>query len=194
MAYVAMYSPRPGAASSRWADNVPLDEKKRRLHVLSEELHRTAGDYNTRLVGKTLRVLVTGPDRKPGFLSGRTEGRIPVRLPATAGVAVGRFADVTVTSAQSLSIAGEISKRPNRSDRWQLGACLDRLPLRHSDVVSTRPRLSPSSRTLSTADGRSFPLTIRRMCMSSTPAPLPTRATERAGIPSTARQEAAVWS
>jgi tRNA-2-methylthio-N6-dimethylallyladenosine synthase len=113
MAYVAMYSPRPGAASSRWADDIPLEEKKRRLHLLSEDLHLTAGAYNRNLIGRTVRVLVTGPDRKPGFLSGRTEGRIPVRLPASADTAVGQFVDVTVTAAQTLSVAGEpVRRRP----------------------------------------------------------------------------------
>ena len=38
MAYIAMYSPRPGAAAARWPDDVPQAEKKRRLQVLSDVL------------------------------------------------------------------------------------------------------------------------------------------------------------
>ncbi|MGA2642899.1 MAG: MiaB/RimO family radical SAM methylthiotransferase, partial [Spirochaetia bacterium] len=51
MAYVAMYSPRPGAASAHWADDVPHGEKARRLRVLNEELTRTSSDYNQRMIG-----------------------------------------------------------------------------------------------------------------------------------------------
>ena len=36
MAYIAMYSPRPGAASYRWENEVETDVKKDRLHRLSE--------------------------------------------------------------------------------------------------------------------------------------------------------------
>ena len=38
MAYIAAYSPRPGAASSRWADDVPAAVKKERVQILSDEL------------------------------------------------------------------------------------------------------------------------------------------------------------
>jgi tRNA-2-methylthio-N6-dimethylallyladenosine synthase len=35
---LSYYSPRPGTTSHRWDDDVPLEEKKRRLHILTEEL------------------------------------------------------------------------------------------------------------------------------------------------------------
>ncbi len=108
MAYIAMYSPRPGAASSRWADDIPQDEKKRRLRVLSEELHRTALDHNRNLVGTTVRVLVDGYDRRPGYLSAKTEGRIPVRVPDPGAPLLGSFVDVRITDCRPLSIFGEI--------------------------------------------------------------------------------------
>jgi tRNA-2-methylthio-N6-dimethylallyladenosine synthase len=109
MAYVAMYSPRPGAASSHWVDDVPHEEKNRRLHVLSEELQRTSGEYTAAMVGRTWRVLVEGADRKKGFLAGRTEGRIPVRFASTDTALVGTFVDVTVTSAAPLSVEGTLA-------------------------------------------------------------------------------------
>jgi tRNA-2-methylthio-N6-dimethylallyladenosine synthase len=83
------------------------EEKKRRLAELSEELKATAHAANRALVGSTLRVLVTGPDRRPGFVAGRTEGRIPVRLPAERRTAPGALLDLRVTGAQALSIEGE---------------------------------------------------------------------------------------
>lgn len=107
MAYIAMYSPRPGAASSRWADDVPQDEKKRRFHELSEVLQRTSHEYNQTLIGQTVPVLVDGFDRQ-GFLSAKTEGRLPVRIPATDEALIGQFASVTITDCQPLSLFGEL--------------------------------------------------------------------------------------
>jgi tRNA-2-methylthio-N6-dimethylallyladenosine synthase len=108
MAYVAMYSPRPGAASAHWTDDVPHEEKARRLHVLSEELARSGLEHNRRMIGRAARLLVEGPDRKAGFLTGRTEGRIPVRFESADTELVGRFVDVTITSAAPLSMEGQL--------------------------------------------------------------------------------------
>jgi len=114
MAYVAMYSPRPGAASAHWADDVPHQEKARRLHVLSEELIRTGLEHNQREIGRTARLLVEGPDRRAGFMAGRTEGRIPVRFASTDASLAGRFVDVRITSAAPLSMEGELHGGENR--------------------------------------------------------------------------------
>ena len=106
MAYVAMYSPRPGAASAHWADDVPHEEKARRLKVLSGELALTGSEHNRRAIGATVRLLVEGPDRKKGFLAGRTEGRIPVRFASDDPSLVGRFVNVRISSAAPLSMEG----------------------------------------------------------------------------------------
>jgi tRNA-2-methylthio-N6-dimethylallyladenosine synthase len=108
MAYVAIYSPRPGAASSRWADDVPQEEKKRRLHLLSQLLQETSLAYNRSLIGRELRVLVQGRDRK-GYLSGHTEGKLPIRLAGDEGdECIGSFVDVVVTDCAPLSLKGEL--------------------------------------------------------------------------------------
>lgn len=107
MAYIAAYSPRPGAASSRWADDVPAAVKKERVRILSEELQRSAGAYNAALVGATQPVLVEGPARRAGHLTGRTEGRVIVRFPARADLLPGHVAPVRITRAAPLSVEGE---------------------------------------------------------------------------------------
>lgn len=104
MAYIAMYSPRPGAASSRWSDDIPATEKKRRLAELTEVLKRSAGAANQAMVGREVTVLIDGNDRKPGYLSARTEGRIPVRVPQAPDLQIGQFARVRIDSAQPLSL------------------------------------------------------------------------------------------
>jgi tRNA-2-methylthio-N6-dimethylallyladenosine synthase len=108
MAYIAIYSPRPGAASSRWDDDIPMQVKKERLHILTEELTRHTIHYNRNLMGRTVKVLVTGRDRKPGYLSGFTEGRIVVRFQSMESINPGNFVWLTVTSSAAYSIEGEL--------------------------------------------------------------------------------------
>ena len=107
MAYVAAYSPRPGAASSRWADDVPAAVKKERVRILSEELQRSAGAHNAALVGATQPVLVEGPARRAGHLTGRTEGRVIVRFPERDDLLPGHVVPVRITRAAPLSVEGE---------------------------------------------------------------------------------------
>ncbi|MBN1143733.1 MAG: MiaB/RimO family radical SAM methylthiotransferase [Bacteroidales bacterium] len=110
MAYIAVYSPRPGAASAKWDDDVPLQVKKERLHRLTEELTRHTLGYNKALIGKRMRVLVTGHDRKPGYVSGITEGRIVVRFAAGNDMVPGTFVWLNITSSAPYSIEGELVK------------------------------------------------------------------------------------
>jgi len=110
MSYTAIYSPRPGATSHRWDDSVPLEEKKRRLHELTEELRKHTVLYNEKLVGKTARVLVRGKDRKDAFLSALTEGKLIVRFPSHDDSLIGKFADVKITSSSDFSLEGELNK------------------------------------------------------------------------------------
>ncbi len=111
MSYTAIYSPRPGATSHRWADDVPLEEKKRRLHVLTEELRKHNLLFNQKMIGKTVRVLVRGADRKDGFLSGHTEGKLIVRFESENEKLIGKFVDIKITSASDFSMEGELVER-----------------------------------------------------------------------------------
>jgi tRNA-2-methylthio-N6-dimethylallyladenosine synthase len=117
MAFVAQYSPRPGAASARWSDDVSPDDKKERLRVLTEVLRETSLEYNRTLIGRTVPVLVEKADKKAGFLSGRTEGRVTVRFRHGEGL-VGTFVPLTITSAVPFSVEGEVVELPaGRPDR-----------------------------------------------------------------------------
>ncbi len=107
MAYIAMYSPRPGATSSRWEDDIPRDVKKERLQILTDELIKYNRIYNTSLIGRKLRILVTGHDRKEGYLRGLTEGKLIVRFPADDQSLIGRFTDLQINSAADFSLEGE---------------------------------------------------------------------------------------
>jgi len=108
MAYIAMYSPRPGAASYRWENEVSVDDKKDRLHRSTEVLKIHSRRYNETLVGKTLRLLINGVDRKTGFSTGLTEGKINVRLDHFDVSLRGKMMDVTITSAADFSVSGQL--------------------------------------------------------------------------------------
>jgi len=106
MAYIAQYSPRPGAASSRWDDDIPAELKKERFRRLTGELQQYSLELNRKMIGKSFRVLVTGKDRKPGFLSGLTEGKIVLRFPSFDESLIGKFIDVNIKSATAFSVEG----------------------------------------------------------------------------------------
>jgi tRNA-2-methylthio-N6-dimethylallyladenosine synthase len=108
MAYIARYSPRPGAASSRWDDDVSHEVKKERLQTLSEQLQKISLEYNLQLVGKTLTALVVKKDRKEGYLSALTEGKIIVRIASDDESLIGQFIEVKIESAANFSTEGQL--------------------------------------------------------------------------------------
>src|SRR2546422_6194665 len=50
--HVAAYSPRPGTIAARWEDDIPLAEKKRRLHAVEEVQARIAFEINQQYLHK----------------------------------------------------------------------------------------------------------------------------------------------
>jgi len=69
--HIAAYSPRAGTIAAReLEDNVPIDEKKRRLNETEQLQESIATETNAQLLGKTVEVLVEG--KKKGKWQGRT--------------------------------------------------------------------------------------------------------------------------
>ncbi len=112
MAYIAQYSPRPGAASHEWPDDVPVNVKKKRYHVLTGDLMKYSLEYTRNMIGKTLKVLVRGKDRKAGYLSALTEGKIIVRFASEDDNLIGNFVNVKINSATPFSTEGELVEQP----------------------------------------------------------------------------------
>ena len=108
MAYIAQYSVREGAVASKWEDDVPKEVKRQRYHRLTEELMKHSLVYNQALVGTTVKMLVQDFDRKSGYLTGHTEGRIVIRFASTDTSLIGKIVKVKVTSASPLSIEGTL--------------------------------------------------------------------------------------
>ena len=108
MAYIAKYSPRPGALSHRWFDSVPIEVKKERHQVLTEDLKLTSRSYNDSMIGKTFRVLVRAAAKHDGYLAGMTEGKINVRFLSTNEQLIGQIVDVKIKSATDFSVEGDL--------------------------------------------------------------------------------------
>ncbi|MCX6003113.1 MAG: MiaB/RimO family radical SAM methylthiotransferase [Chloroflexi bacterium] len=70
--HIAAYSPRPGTIAAReLVDDIPADEKKRRLSIVEQLQERIAAEINAGLIGKTVEILVEGKEK--GKWYGRTD-------------------------------------------------------------------------------------------------------------------------
>jgi len=105
--HVAMYSPRPGTASARlWDDDVPPEEKKRRIHGVERVQARIAAEINAELVGSRQEILVEGT--RKGKWYGRTRHNKLLFFESERDLA-GTLVDVDVTHASSWSLQGQLA-------------------------------------------------------------------------------------
>ena len=110
MVYLACYSPRPQAVSSRWGDDITLQEKKSRFNELTEDLKKIALENNKKMIGKVCKVLIEGIARKENYLSARTEGLIPCRFLCEDRSLVGEFAEIMIESVTPFAASGKFIK------------------------------------------------------------------------------------
>jgi tRNA-2-methylthio-N6-dimethylallyladenosine synthase len=105
--HVAMYSPRAGTASLQlWEDDVPLAEKKRRLHEVELVQARIAEEINRTMVGTRQEVLVEGTRQDKWY--GRTRNNRLLFFASDQPLA-GHLVPVDVTRATSWSLQGELA-------------------------------------------------------------------------------------
>ncbi len=121
-AHLAMYSPRPGTvAARRMADDVPPEEKKRRLHMLEALQEQVVGEINRRLLGQTVEVLVDGQHKGKWRGRTRTDKLVFFSHPDHWR---GRLALVRVTWAGPWSMQGEVVGDATPVDEPALAAVL----------------------------------------------------------------------
>jgi len=106
-AFIFKYSERKGTyAQRRLPDDVPAAEKTRRIVELVDLQKRITGEVNRALVGTEQSILIEGPaDKKPGFVSGRTDSFKHTILPA-GGAEVGDTVCVYIESARGATLHG----------------------------------------------------------------------------------------
>jgi tRNA-2-methylthio-N6-dimethylallyladenosine synthase len=105
--FVFTYSPRPGTTALRLTDDVPEEEKLRRLHVLNERQQRAQARLNAAWLGRVERVLVDAADEEKGRVSGRTAHFRIVHADGPAHL-VGRTVDVEILASGANSLTGRI--------------------------------------------------------------------------------------
>lgn len=106
--HVAAYSPRPGTIAWRhMEDDVPQDEKMRRLHAIEELQERISRENNAPFVGQVQEVLVEGIEGD--VITGRNRANKLVHFRAKQPPAIGDMVDVRIEKATAWSLQGEMA-------------------------------------------------------------------------------------
>ncbi len=109
-AFMFRYSVRPGTAAADFDDDVPEEEKIRRLENLISLQKKVGRERNQREVGQVRRALVEGLSRRSGdFWRARTEGNKTV-LFAAENIKAGRLLPVRIVSADAFTLHGEVAE------------------------------------------------------------------------------------
>ena len=104
--HVAMYSPRPGTVSAKlMADDVPPEEKKRRLDAVNTLQEQIVSDINARLLGQTVEILVE--EKHKDRWKGRTRTNKLVFFEDESGIDwQGQLVEVEITWTGPWSLRG----------------------------------------------------------------------------------------
>jgi len=104
------YSPRPNTlALKRLPDDVPEEEKTRRIVALQALQKEVQGKLYEAAIGRVEQVLIDSRSRRREWeLSGRTSGNTVVNLSGEPGL-IGRIVPVRITGANPNSLRGEIA-------------------------------------------------------------------------------------
>jgi len=108
-AFMFKYSERPGTyAQKHLPDNIPEEEKVRRLNEIIALQTQLSLESNQREIGKTVEVLVEGfSKRSHDDMFGRTEQYKTVVFPRT-NQKIGDFVQVRILEASAATLKGEI--------------------------------------------------------------------------------------
>ena len=118
-AYAFKYSPRPGTPASNMADQVPEDEKTRRLHELQQLLNDQQGEFNRGSIGRTLPVLFEARSQRPGTLVGRSPYMQWVHAEADESL-LGRVVPVEIRTAGLTRLTGVMKNAQHSANILQL--------------------------------------------------------------------------
>ncbi len=104
-----IYSARPGTPAAGFADDTPMDVKKKRLQKLQARISQQAMKISKAMVGTTQSVLVERPSKKsPAQYAGRTENMRWVNFDGDSSC-LGQFVNVVITEALPNSLRGRLA-------------------------------------------------------------------------------------
>lgn len=103
------YSSRPQTAASKKKDDIPFEEKKKRLIHVQSFQKKIQLENNKRMIGQIQKILCTGKSKKdPAVYSGRNAGYQVVNFNSDEDVR-NRFIRVRITACGPYSLFGEIA-------------------------------------------------------------------------------------
>ncbi|EON75800.1 tRNA-i(6)A37 methylthiotransferase [Lunatimonas lonarensis] len=107
--YMFYYSERPGTlAAKKYADDIPLETKKRRLQEIIEKQNQLSLKRNKMDIGKSQEILIEGTSkRSPDFLKGRNTANKVVIVPK-GNLGIGQYVTVKITDCSSATLFGEV--------------------------------------------------------------------------------------
>lgn len=106
-AMTAAYSPRPRTPAAMFKDQVPEEEKKRRLQHLNQVVRESALQQNRLLLGSVEEAMVESYDEKRGNLKGRTRGNKIVHFEGNPRL-IGQIVEVKVMDVTPNSLRGRM--------------------------------------------------------------------------------------
>lgn len=110
MSYMFYYSERPGTVAARkYPDDIPLEEKKRRLDEIIRIQQQVSYRHNQADIGKTFKVLIEGDSKRSDQeFKGRNSQNKVVIFPKGPGLEPGHYAFVHITEASSATLRGQL--------------------------------------------------------------------------------------
>jgi tRNA-2-methylthio-N6-dimethylallyladenosine synthase len=113
LSYMYFYSERPGTlAAKRYADDVPLDVKKRRLQEIVDVQYKLSYDSNQKELGKTFKVLIEGESKRSDkdWMSRTSHNKVIIFPKENHGLNKGDYAWVTVTEFSKATLLGKVAE------------------------------------------------------------------------------------
>lgn len=104
--YSFIYSPRPGTPAAQLPDDVPMEVKKERLHIMQERLMLNGMRISESMIGTIQPILVTAQSTKNAeIIYGRTENNRVVNFAGSPDL-IGQMVNVRITEAFRSSLSG----------------------------------------------------------------------------------------
>jgi len=108
-AFMFKYSPREGTKAYNMEDDVPEEEKLKRLNEIIDLQQTISYGINQEMIGKEEVILVEGFSRKSDkFFSGRTASNKVAVFEAKENIKTGDYVKVKITKATSATLFGNI--------------------------------------------------------------------------------------
>jgi tRNA-2-methylthio-N6-dimethylallyladenosine synthase len=119
--YMFYYSERPGTLAARkYADDVPLVVKKRRLQEIIDKQRQHSLASNLKDIGQTYQVLIEGPSKKSNaYWRGRTSTNKVVVF-ENQGCEKGKYVNVHIKDCTSATLLGDIYSEVEGEDVFAL--------------------------------------------------------------------------